>query len=666
MRFIPCSRLTLRSFERLIQCLTLCVVVAMAAGGQLQAQTPALPLDPGAVITGPTFNNTKGVWSYSVTSPFQSGSNVIEVLLPDTYSSDKKYQVVYVLPVQPGTGTNFGDGLQVVRATGYHNTYDVICVQPTFTTFPWFADHSTNATMRHESYMNKVVLPLIEQSYSTQRSLAGRLLIGFSKSGWGAFALLMRNPETYGFAASWDAPMLMDYGSYSTGTVFADNANFEQYSPEILAQNPNSLLLTSRRLLLSGDNLFGSEPGGAFASNPHTTTYHAQLAAKGIPHLYIHKVTSNHLWSADWTRPTLEGLIELSRGGGTGAETTLLSANFEAIPVPTVLTAPKLTAAGAAGKWVLSDPRNTGLRETPGDTALLMESSGRGYSLRALLATPFVIGRTGSLSFDVAVKNGYGTATSGYGRDRDNFIIGMDEFGNQIFRIAVLAWDSEGRLAYQNASGAEVWLGNATNNIRSNSTNVYDPALMRTVRIDFKPTGMDIYLRGVQLAENVPYNTSGKRICEIFFLGESFASSIYYNHFLFTTESGFATWQKAQWPGESDPAVIGPLARPMGDQITNLEKYATGLSTQEPALSSTEGFTQNEERLALRFSRAGSATDVTYHVQASSNLTDWETIWSDRNALIGGDGQIQTEEVADLVSIGDGPRRFLRLKITMP
>ena len=37
-----------------------------------------------------------------------------------------------------------------------------------------------------------------------------RLLLGFSKSGWGAFSLLLRYPERFGKAAAWDAPLMQE------------------------------------------------------------------------------------------------------------------------------------------------------------------------------------------------------------------------------------------------------------------------------------------------------------------------------------------------------------------------------------------------------------------------------------------------------------------------
>ena len=59
---------------------------------------------------------------------------------------------------------------------------------------------------------------------------AGRLLLGFSKSGWGAFSLLLRHPDVFGRAAAWDAPLMMNKpGPYGSGDIFGTPENFARY-----------------------------------------------------------------------------------------------------------------------------------------------------------------------------------------------------------------------------------------------------------------------------------------------------------------------------------------------------------------------------------------------------------------------------------------------------
>ncbi|MCA9204631.1 MAG: hypothetical protein KDA59_16370, partial [Planctomycetales bacterium] len=131
---------------------------------------------------------------HSIRSPYQSGETRVSVLLPRDYDMDRTYRVLYVLPVEAGDGRRWGDGLEEVRRAALHERFQLICVAPTFSQLPWYADHPTDKTVWQESYLLKSVIPLVEKQYSTRGDQQGRLLVGFSKSGWGAMTLLLRNP----------------------------------------------------------------------------------------------------------------------------------------------------------------------------------------------------------------------------------------------------------------------------------------------------------------------------------------------------------------------------------------------------------------------------------------------------------------------------------------
>src|SRR5688572_2457435 len=63
-----------------------------------------------------------GVLVHEVQSPYQTGSTKIRVLLPDTIEKDARYPVVYVLPVEAGTESRYGDGPKEVKKLDLHNT----------------------------------------------------------------------------------------------------------------------------------------------------------------------------------------------------------------------------------------------------------------------------------------------------------------------------------------------------------------------------------------------------------------------------------------------------------------------------------------------------------------------------------------------------------------
>ena len=186
-------------------------------------------------------------------SPYQAGTTKIRVLLPDAFDKSQRYSVLYVLPVEALDGQRWGNGLKTIRKAGLHNRHKLVCVAPTFSHLPWYADHPSDPMIRQESYLTRVVLPLVEKSYPAIPGRAGRLLVGFSKSGWGAFTLLLRNPEVFAAAAAFDAPLALDRpGPYGSGPIFGSRENFEKYRVESLLKKNVGRLGSSKRLALLG------------------------------------------------------------------------------------------------------------------------------------------------------------------------------------------------------------------------------------------------------------------------------------------------------------------------------------------------------------------------------------------------------------------------------
>ena len=147
--------------------------------------------------------------------------------------------VVYVLPVEAGNAHHYGDGLLEIQKRDLHRRFSAIFVAPTFAQLPWYADHPSDPEIRQESYFLKVVVPFIEQRYPARADRDGRLLVGFSKSGWGAYSLLLRHPDHFGKAAAWDAPLMEPRPArFGMGPIFGTQENFEQYQITTLARSP--------------------------------------------------------------------------------------------------------------------------------------------------------------------------------------------------------------------------------------------------------------------------------------------------------------------------------------------------------------------------------------------------------------------------------------------
>jgi hypothetical protein len=160
---------------------------------------------------------------------------------------------VYVLPVEARDGHHYGDGLLEARRHGLHNNFKAIFVAPTFSHLPWYADHPTDPEIRQESYLLEVVRPFVEANYLAKNGSDDRLLLGFMKSGWGAYSLLLRHPDTFARAAAWDSPLMKDRpGRYGSGNVFGTQENFEGYRVTRLLEGRAAELRGRKRLALLG------------------------------------------------------------------------------------------------------------------------------------------------------------------------------------------------------------------------------------------------------------------------------------------------------------------------------------------------------------------------------------------------------------------------------
>lgn len=231
-----------------------------------------------------------GFLSHVVESECQKGKTQIKVLLPDRLAKERRYPVVYVLPVEAGSESRYGNGLLEVQKLGLHNKHRSIFVLPTFTDVPWYADHATNPAIRQETYFLKVVVPFVEKTYPTLAEPKGRLLVGFSKSGWGAFSLLLRHPDFFGKAAAWDAPWNLDRPRYGMDGIIGSQENFEKYRIPKLLEQKADVFRKEKRLALVGYASFRADH----------LALHEQMERLKILHDYEDERKSRHSWDAGW------------------------------------------------------------------------------------------------------------------------------------------------------------------------------------------------------------------------------------------------------------------------------------------------------------------------------------------------------------------------------
>jgi hypothetical protein len=278
--------------ERIVALLALAVCLALSS--------PAPGADAAPKV-GDATKDADGILVHVVESDYQDKPTTIRVLLPGKMEQGRRYRVLYVLPVEAGNEKRFGDGLLEVKKLGLPDRYGLICVQPTFARLPWYADHPTDPKIRQESYFLKVVVPFVEEKYPALARPEGRLLLGFSKSGWGAFSLLLRHPDVFGKAAAWDAPLMMDApGKYGSGEIFGTKDNFEHYRVIRLLEAKAGKLGDGKRLAVLGYGGFRAD---------HKAV-HALMEQGKVEHEYADGPPRKHDWHSGWVAEAVEFLVK--------------------------------------------------------------------------------------------------------------------------------------------------------------------------------------------------------------------------------------------------------------------------------------------------------------------------------------------------------------------
>lgn len=252
--------------------------------------------------------SVEGWITHTVQSDFQEQPTEIRVLLPDKPDPEKTPRVLFVLPVEAARESKYGDGLAELKRCDLHNKYGLICVAPTFAHLPWYADHPTDKAIRQESYFVQVVVPFIDRTYAAYADQPTHWLLGFSKSGWGAWSLLARHPDLFDKAAAWDAPLDMQrFDLYGAAPVFGTQDHFETYRVLPALLNCPNFKAASPRLVLTGYDNFRLQ---------HETA-HRLLDEAQIPHVYRDGPKLKHVWNSDWVEEAVELLVSLpapSRG----------------------------------------------------------------------------------------------------------------------------------------------------------------------------------------------------------------------------------------------------------------------------------------------------------------------------------------------------------------
>ena len=161
-------------------------------------------------------------WDTPGSQPF-----AVRVLAPDHPSTNYSHTFLYALPVEAGLAqSTYGSGLDELQKLDVQDKYNATIIEPIFPSDSWYADSSTDPTMNYETFMSTILPAWVDSNFDPSGTDKD-LLIGFSKSGYGALDLLLKHPSVFADAAAWDFPADMVYNEYGAGENYGTYTNFQ-------------------------------------------------------------------------------------------------------------------------------------------------------------------------------------------------------------------------------------------------------------------------------------------------------------------------------------------------------------------------------------------------------------------------------------------------------
>ena len=284
--------------------------------GVVGANTSGLGDQPRFVYRG---TDSAGAQLYRVNwDTLGSHPFAVRVLTPTHPSSAYPHSFLFALPVQPGLAqSNWGSGLDELGKLDVEDQYNTTIIEPIFPKDSWYADNPKNPTIDYETFVASSLPQWVHSIFSTTEN-DNNVLIGFSKSGFGAMDLLFKHQDTFDAAAVFDFPADMasyDYfgpGSsvnYGTEENFRDNYQLTDAFIKIL----KTQFTKQNRVFISMGPIFSSQ----------MADFDAMLTSQGVAHTFSIQTNAAHNWYGGWLPDAVAGLFGLEKNLNAVASASL-------------------------------------------------------------------------------------------------------------------------------------------------------------------------------------------------------------------------------------------------------------------------------------------------------------------------------------------------------
>jgi S-formylglutathione hydrolase FrmB len=180
--------------------------------------------------------------------------------------------------------------------------YNLTILAPSFNFDPWYADSTTDPNVQYETFMATELQPWAAQNLSTTGK-EQNWLIGFSKSGIGGQDLMLKHPNLFTLAASWDFPADMSsYDQFGADSAagYGTDANFQSN------YRPSTAFLDAHKAPFLGEDRIWIGGYGLYQTDD--SDYDTLLTAEGIAHTTENPALMAHRWDSGWVPLALTAL----------------------------------------------------------------------------------------------------------------------------------------------------------------------------------------------------------------------------------------------------------------------------------------------------------------------------------------------------------------------
>ena len=255
-------------------------------------------LSLAAILNSAEEASTQKIINHTINSPYLGGvETTIQILLPARIEPDKRYRVLYILPVRDGEISGkaaWGQPMRIAQEQGFADKYHVICVMATFPRGSLYVNHPTKQDFQDESYFVKDVVPFVDEHYPTLAEPRGRLLVGFCASGNGAMWTMLRHLDMFGKAAAWDTWADLDHLHPPDTHLMGTEENFQKYCLlNLVDQHAKELKNGPTRIVMMS---YRNNRDGFFSVN----RFQEKLFDYGIPYVFEFHTKEKHRWDSGW------------------------------------------------------------------------------------------------------------------------------------------------------------------------------------------------------------------------------------------------------------------------------------------------------------------------------------------------------------------------------